>query len=241
MTSLPVGPRLLRADRPTGETGFSVLLGPDYAGKSSVLLTLARAGWQCVSYDDELVRPECSEVNELLGGFVPRAVRGIGTYYSPDFVVTLLQTAVVYLRDQVLRAPPGAPVIVDSYYYKILAKCMLTGLVNEEMFAWWRSFPRPRQVIFLDVDPETAWQRCGQGARSNPFEHYGAAPTREGFVRFQTDLRQLMLAEVDAVRLAVIEATGGVEHVADAVIQHVSQQVSQQVRRRRDGAARLCG
>jgi thymidylate kinase len=196
---------------------FSVLLGPDYAGKSTVLSALAARGVQCVSYDDEFVRPDCSLVNELRDRFVTQALRSKGTSYSADFVVTLLQTAVVYLRDQVMCADRERPVVVDSYYYKILAKCVLTGLANEVLFAWWRSFPRPRQVIYLDVDPATAWRRSGEGAQLNFFEHYGDAPTWESFRRFQTDLRRLMVAEIGPVPMEVLSEADGGGQVVDVM------------------------
>lgn len=196
---------------------FSVLLGPDYAGKSTVIAALAADGWQCVSYDRGFVPPECSLVDDLRDGFVGRALSGFGTAYSADFLVTLLQTSVVHLRDQTLRAAAGRPVITDSYYYKILAKCILKGLINESLFAWWRSFPPPRQVIYLDVDPDTAWLRSGEGARLNPFEYYGEAPSREGFRRFQTDLRELMLREAGGTTVRMLAAPFGIEQAVATV------------------------
>lgn len=209
---------------------FSVLLGPDYAGKSSVLGVLAADGWQCVSYDREFVDPECSLVHDLRDGFLGRALHGIGTAYSTDFLVTLLQTSVVYLRDQTMRAALNRPVVTDSYYYKILAKCVLKGLVNEQLFAWWRSFPPPTQVIYLDVDPETAWLRSGEGSLLNPFEYYGTVPTLDGFRRFQTDLRRLMMREVGSVPVTVLSAPSGVGQTVDAIRQitrrgHVAERV----------------
>ena len=95
---------------------FSVLLGPDYAGKSTVLAALAARGVQCVSYDREFVRPDCPLVNDLRDRFVSRALCGGGTSYSTDFVVTVLLPAVVSLRDLVRRADRDRPVGVHSYY-----------------------------------------------------------------------------------------------------------------------------
>ena len=184
---------------------FYVLLGPDYAGKSTMLTALAGAGWQCVSYDDNFVPADCPLILELRNTFVTRALRHVGTSYSPDFVLTLLQTSVVYLRDQILRADPDRPVIVDSYYYKILAKCLLKGLVNEQIFGWWRQFPQPRRVIYLDVSPENAWRRSGEGTRLNLFEHYGDNPNWAGFRRFQSDLAERMTAEVAGIPLTVVD------------------------------------
>jgi thymidylate kinase len=206
-----------RAPLTAPHPAFSVLLGPDYAGKSTMISELAARGVQCVSYDYEFVRPDCSLVNELRDRLVTRALRGKGTSYSADFVVTLLQTAVIYLRDQVMRADWDRPVVVDSYYYKILAKCVLTGMVNESLFAWWRSFPRPRQVIYLDVDPATAWRRSDGGTRLNFFEHYADTPTWESFRQFQADLRRLMLQEIGPIPLEPVTEPDGVEQVMDLV------------------------
>lgn len=196
---------------------FSVLLGPDYAGKSTVISALAARGVQCVSYDQEFVRTDCGLVNELRDRFITRALRSMGTSYSADFVVTLLQAAVIYLRDQIMCADPQRPIVVDSYYYKILAKCVLTGLVNESLFLWWRSFPRPRQVIYLDVDPATAWRRSGEGSRLNLFEHYGDTPTWESFRRFQVDLRRLMAEEIGPIPMEVISDADGDGQVIDVL------------------------
>jgi thymidylate kinase len=203
----------LSASHPT----FSVLLGPDYAGKSTMISALALRGVQCVSYDQGFVRPDCPLVNDLRDRFITQALRGRGRSYSADFLVTLLQTAVVYLRDQVMRADPDRPVVVDSYYYKILAKCTLTGLINECLFTWWRSFPRPRQVIYLDVDPVIAWRRSGEGSRLNSFEHYGDTPTWENFSRFQADLRQLMVQEIGPLPMQVLSDSGRPGQVRDVM------------------------
>ena len=108
-------------------------------------------------------------------------------------------------------------VVVDSYYYKILAKCVLTGLVSDSLFSWWRSFPRPGQVIYLDVDPATAWRRSGEGSQLNSFEHYGDVPTWEGFRRFQTDLGQLMVEEIGPVPTEVLREPEGVGQVIDVM------------------------
>ena len=94
---------------------------------------------------------------------------------------------------------------------------MLNGLVNEALFAWWRSFPRPGQVIYFDVDPATAWRRSGEGARLNSLEYYGETPTWEGFRRYQTDLARLMAKEVGPVPTDVLGEHDGVEQVIGAM------------------------
>lgn len=215
--------RLRNAALTIAPTAFSVVLGPDYAGKSTLLTEMAALGVHCVSYDKEFVGRDTALINDLRGAFLKRALPAAGDVYSSDFVVTLLQTSVVYLRDQMLRATAGdRPVVVDSYYYKVLAKCRLTGLVNEHLFAWWRAFPQPGQVIFIDVDARTAWRRCDEGARLNPFEYYGTTPTWDGFRSFQNDLRRLLIEEIGALPVNRLDG-GDRTHRAVAVAQRVAR------------------
>ncbi|GGQ71679.1 hypothetical protein [Couchioplanes azureus] len=201
---------------------FWVLLGADYAGKSSVLSALARrTGWRIASYDDDVLGGAYPLVSRLRTEFLTEALSEAGRRYSADFVLSIVQTAVVFLRDQVLAGDPTRPVLVDSYYYKILAKCRLSGLANEQIFAWWRSFPAPRGVVYLDTDAGVAWRRAGNGAAVNRFEHYGDRPSREAFVRFQTDLRRLMLAEVRDVPTRVIGTAADVGDIARQIEEFV--------------------
>lgn len=182
----------------TAPPPFVVLLGPDYAGKSTVMSALRTAApdWTLVGVDGEFISPEHAVISRLKRALVADTLPGLGSVFSRDFVVSLLQTAVVYLRDRILQADRRAPVVIDSYYYKILAKCRLIGADDHPVFAWWRSFPRPKRVLYLDVAPHVAWSRCAAGARVNRLEHYGASPDRDSFELFQSDLRKLMLDEV---------------------------------------------
>ncbi|MBB4908417.1 hypothetical protein [Actinophytocola algeriensis] len=197
---------------------FCVLLGPDYAGKSSVLAEFARtaAPWRCVSVDDDGLAPEHRLLADLRRRLARDVLPGLGSAYSDDFLAGLLQLAVLHLRDRVLAAG-NAPVVVDSYYYKILAKCRLAGVRENPMFAWWRTFPRPARVIWLDVAPGTAWRRCGDGAGTNPLEYYGDRPGWPGFEEYQTDLRKVMLDETDRLPVTVVAEQDSVARTAAMV------------------------
>lgn len=184
-------------------TRFCVLLGPDYAGKSAVLDALATR-WRCVSVDDGHLAPEHRLLADLRRNLVRDVLPG---RYSADFMAGLLQLAVLHLRDQILAAG-DAPVLVDSYYYKILAKCRIAGVAENPMFAWWRTFPQPRRVLYLDVAPATTWQRCGDEA--NPLEYYGDRPDWPGFEAYQADLRKVMLDETAHLPVTVLSEEDGV-------------------------------
>ena len=185
---------------------FCVLLGPDYAGKSSALGLLRGSApqWRAVSVDDAYLAPEHALIGRLRRDLV-KDVAAHESAWSPEFFAALLQTAIVHLRDQLLGDASGTPAVVDSYYYKILAKCRLAGVADNPMFAWWRSFPRPRRVIYLDVPPQTAWRRSRQGADLNPLEHYGPRPEWDGFRRYQEDLAKVMREEIHGLPVTVIE------------------------------------
>jgi thymidylate kinase len=192
------------------EPRFVVLLGPDYAGKSTLMRELAAAEpfWRLLSVDGGFIAPEHAVLSALKKALFNQTLPGLGTHHSADFVTALLQTAVVYLRDRIFDGAPGQPVVVDSYYYKILAKCSLIGASAKPMFDWWREFPQPRRVLFLDVDPVTAWARSGNGALANRMEFHGPRADRDSFIEFQTDLRSALLDEVVRLPVELVSGTG---------------------------------
>lgn len=198
---------------------FTVLLGTDYAGKSTALAELARLAPEVriVSADEELLGPGHSLITRLRRGLVGDVMPALHRDYSPDFMLTMLQTAVLHLRDSIARSAGHTPVLVDSYYYKILAKCRLNGLDRHPLFDWWRSFPQPQQVIFLGVSPETAWLRCGEGRDLNPLEYYGTRPDRVSFTRFQADLHRAIRQEIGSLPVSFIGEQDRVSSVARGI------------------------
>ncbi|SEP92707.1 Thymidylate kinase [Streptomyces sp. yr375] len=201
------------------ERRFCVLLGPDGAGKSSVMGQLAEAlpEWRMVSTDSAFVAPEHALVSRLRRDLHDHLLPGLGTAYSVDFLASVLQTAVVYVRDQVAGGDPRTPVLVDSYYYKILAKCRLAGVGDSRLYSWWREFPQPSRVVFLDVSPESAWRRRGDGAQLNILEHDGADADWPGFERYQKNLRKLLLEETSALPLTILREQPDATHTTKAV------------------------
>lgn len=201
------------------DPAFVVLLGPDYAGKSATMTALAASPspWQLVSTDDAFVPSRHALIPRLRRAVIGDVLPALGRDYSPELMASVLQVAVIHLRDRIRRSATRGPTLVDSYYYKILAKCRLAGVEDNPMFAWWRTFPQPRRVIYLDVAPDTAWLRCQEGSAANRLEHYGDRPDRASFATFQTHLREAMLEEVRELPVSVIEEQGSVARTARAV------------------------
>lgn len=205
-------------------TDFCVLLGPDYAGKSSVLSALAAADGRrrIVSTDPAFLEPRHRLLAALRRHLVEDVMRAPPHTYSREFANSLMQCAVVYVRDRIADARPGTPVLVDSYYYKILAKCRLAeGGASHPLYAWWRSLPRPRHVVYLDVEPATAWRRAGDGALVNPMEHYaetgGGHASFAEFEAYQTDLRDVMFEELGDVPVSIVHEQPGIAEAVRAV------------------------
>ncbi|MER7462187.1 hypothetical protein [Streptomyces sp. NPDC097981] len=198
---------------------FHVLLGPDGAGKSSVMRRLVQRlpEWRMVSADSAFTAPEHALIPRLRQDVHDHLLPGLGTAYSVDFLASVLQTAVVHLRDQVREADPRVPVLVDSYYYKILAKCRMAGVQDSRMYSWWRSFPQPSGVVYLDVSPVAAWRRRGDGARLNALEYDGDAGDRADFERYQRNLRKLLLEEVRELPVTMLREQADADRAAEAV------------------------
>lgn len=196
---------------------FWVLLGPDFAGKSSALASLRdEHGWQVVSHDDSFLG-EYPLVSKLRGNWVDDGLVWTGRRYTPELVLSVLHSVILYQRDGLANLTGDRPVVMDSYYYKVLAACSLLGVVHERTFRYWRSFPQPQGVLYLDVPPEVTWERTGRGARVTAFEHYGFLPSRTGFVRMQRDLREVMLEEVADLPLTVIDGTASPREVLEKI------------------------
>jgi thymidylate kinase len=196
-----------------------VLLGPDYAGKSTIMAQLAGHAdldWRYASYDDRFLGEHDHLVRRLRDDVSDHLAELIG-HCSTDFALTLVQSAVVFLRDSAVRLRADGPVLVDSYYYKFLAKCRLAGLVNEAFFDAWRAFPRPDRVLYLDVPPAVAWRRSGHGVRVNTWETGPGNAARDRFERFQSQLRAQLLAETAGVPTTVLDGDTDRDAAAVAV------------------------
>jgi hypothetical protein len=194
-----------------------VLLGADFSGKSSVLRAIRQStDWQVVSYDDEHVPAHYDFVRrlkpELMNHILPAAAS-----LSPDLVIAWLHVGVLYLRDLSLELRERGNVIVDSYAYKLLSKCVLKGYAEHPIVRSWRDLPPPDEVILLETPAEHLASRVPSFEQLNPLEHYGDKPTREGFLRFQSDLEAEMRRATAGLPVRAISADAPREVLAQTV------------------------
>jgi thymidylate kinase len=204
-------------------TPFWTLLGPDFAGKSTALARLRdEHGWQVVSHDDRFLR-DYPLVALLRGCWIDDALVWAGKRYTPELVISVMHSVILHQRDELARQTGPGPVIIDSFFYKVLAACELLGVSHQPTFDYWRSFPQPEGVVYLDVPAEITWERAGRGAKASAFEHYGPVVSRDGFLRMQADLRARMLAEVKGLPLTIVDGTAS----PDAVLAKIRSAVGE--------------
>lgn len=188
-----------------------VVIGADHAGKSALLRELAARGHGVVSCDDAFLEPPYAMLALLRAAWT----RGMasGHAYSREFLLTGLSLPLVYLRDEMLRRRRHERVVVDSYYYKVLAKCRLLGIDAPRITDTWRAFPAPDLVLVLRASDDVLWERAGRGSGLNPFEYYGEEPTRAAYLAFQRDLLREMRDDVKHIPAGEIDGNGNLDRV----------------------------
>jgi thymidylate kinase len=204
---------------------FCVLLGSDFSGKSSVLREVGRqSDWVPVSYDDEFVPEQFGFIRRLKPDLMRTILPNVASF-SPEMLIAWLHVTELFIRDASLgHLEAGRDVIVDSYFYKMLSKCVLRGMGEDPVVKTWRSFPRPDRVIFLRMTPEQLDERVPDLHRLNVLEHYEAAPSREGFLSFQRDLQEKMLVEVHGLPLDTLDGGAPREMLVGQVMQILAQE-----------------
>jgi thymidylate kinase len=194
---------------------WAVLVGPDCVGKSSVLRELATRGRSVVSYDDDMLESRYAVLSQLRRA-LDTALQG-GVEYSADFLIAGLSLVTFYLRDEMQRRRHGASVLVDSYHYKVAAKCRIFGLDRGRTNLPWQNFPQPDLVIMLRTEDEVLWARASRRTWLNRFEHHGRCPERESFVSLQRELVASLRELARGVPLVEVDAGAPLAEVCDRV------------------------
>jgi thymidylate kinase len=175
---------------------FLVLLGIDGSGKSTLLFCMAKAGVQTASWHEL----RSHEVPATLAPNVPTSVKNRLTPLARAmFIGGHLVAQYEYLVRPRIEA--GLTTVLDSYYYKLLAKERLLGFAHPALEQLCAELPQPDGIIYVDVDPRESYRRK-KGCFSS-YEHFGA-PSQDSYVAFQTQLAMSLHSSASAAAAHVV-------------------------------------
>lgn len=164
---------------------FLVLLGIDGSGKTTLLSGLADAGVQTASWHEL----RSHEVPATLAPDGPTAIKNRLTPLARAmFIGGHLVAQYEYLVRP--RIEGGVTTVLDSYYYKLLAKERLLGFAHSALENLCVELPHPDGIIYVDVDPRESFRR--KEGRLSPYEHFDDA-SEESYVTFQSQLARALL------------------------------------------------
>lgn len=164
-------------NRLAGPGSFIVLVGIDGSGKSTLLERLAEAGVRTSSWNDL----RSHDVPAMLAPDAPTAIKARLTPLARSmFIGGHLVAQYEYLVRPALEQ--GDDVLLDSYYFKLLAKERLLGFVQPALEELCRQLPQPDGLILIDTPPELSWSR--KAGTLSVYEHFGT-PTETNYLAFQ--------------------------------------------------------
>lgn len=176
-----------------------MLLGIDGSGKSTLLAELATAGVATASWQDL----RSHEVPAMLAPDAPTSIKGRLTPLARAmFIGGHLVAQYEYLVRPSVAS--GTTTLLDSYYYKLLAKERLLGFAHPSLEALCAELPQPDHVIYVSVDPKESLRRK-QGEISS-YEHFTSTGP-SSYLEFQRALDKAMLASLANVSHVVLDGS----------------------------------
>jgi thymidylate kinase len=168
---------------------FVVVLGIDGSGKSSLMAWLGARGLTVVDWTSVLEIPDLQLLYaDVARGIAFKKTREMIAPNTRSFEFLLFFSAQwEYLIERPLAE--GRDVVVDSYYYKQLAKDESFGFVNDALRRGLPALPDPDHVVFLDIPLDVAYRRKGGHVS---FTEVIGAPDFAGFCRLQDQLSERM-------------------------------------------------
>lgn len=179
---------------------FIVLVGIDGSGKSSLLASVDVPGLTRTSWRD---LRGC----EMSSALVPEAPTAIKSRLTGLARAMFIGGHFVAQYEQLVRPEleRGRDVLLDSYWYKVLAKERILGELHPALTELCLLLPVPDAVILVEVEPSTAFIR--KRGRPTSYEYLHTCDLN-GFVRFQERLREELDKEL-ADHPAVHRVDGG--------------------------------
>jgi thymidylate kinase len=192
---------------------FLVLVGIDGSGKSTALDQLSRPGLVVRRWQD-------LRSHEVAASLAPDAPTDIKNRATPlaraMFIGGHLVAQYEYLVRPQLEA--SSSVLLDSYYYKLVAKERLFGVADPSLERLCRELPQPDGVVLLEVPAATSYGR--KAGKLSPYEYRGEA-TRGSYIAFQELLAASLRKQLRSVRHERVDAAAP----ADVVLERVGEAV----------------
>jgi thymidylate kinase len=158
-----------------------VLVGIDGSGKTSLLSSLGTARLITSSWRD--LRNH--ELPSVMAPDAPTAIKNrLTAVPRAMFIGGHIVAQYEYLVRPQLAL--GRDVLLDSYWYKVVAKERILGRLHPSLTELCELLPVPDAVIVLVTDPGVAFAR--KRGTPAPYEYFHQ-PVEEDFTRFQSRLR----------------------------------------------------
>lgn len=184
---------------PLADTRFLVLLGIDGSGKSTLLSSLSVPGLVTTSWREL----RSHEVPATLAPDAPTRIKNrIPSLSRAMFIGGHLVAQYEYLVRPALE--DGANVLLDSYYFKLLAKERLFGTVDPALEALCVELPAPDAVIYVEVPAPQSYRR--KNGVLSPYEYRGSE-CQADYVAFQDELANEMRRLLEDIPTVVVDGT----------------------------------
>lgn len=193
---------------------FVVMIGMDGSGKSTVLQSLIERGLKVADWKDLREYEEIS----YSAPEEPHTIRNRLKPLSRSlFVASHIVAEYEYLIEPIINK--GISIVLDSYYYRSLAKEAIYGKNDPIFHTICTSLPQPDYIIDLKVDPEIAFERKVKArAGTLGVSEFYHEPTLSDFINFQKRVRDLISIYTNRIPIMEIDSSQKREEVLREVM-----------------------
>lgn len=200
---------------------FTVLIGPDGAGKTSLMTRMKTRApeWRFTSLQpDDLYPIEHLECYDWALRTHPREyVAHMAPMTRASYFLHIIAIEWEYHILPALNE--GRVVVCDSYWYRMAVKESIQNPSAAAILSRLTArLPVPDLVLWLDLPLAEAWRRNGA---PTVFEVAEGELTEEAFTAFQRNVLDRVRAQVASIPQVTLDATAGPDQLADAALDQI--------------------